>query len=127
MSFWGKARFWFVLRWASGAQRKADQWQSDSKKMVGLLERRVKQLTVLQRKLNSINDTTIEDLEECKELMARHQGAVDALNAELEILKEVTVPGLTEAHQGLVDRIQAERADQKRRQIMAMPSEEGMR
>lgn len=99
-------------------------WSRDANRLRRRIEKHIKKLKSLERKLVDIGDTIVEDLEEADHIVRRHEEATDGLQSELTILKELTVPGLTKAHQLMVQRAEADTAVQVRKQVTYSAQEE---
>jgi hypothetical protein len=57
--------------------------------------------------------------DDVERMMERHQTTTDSLEAELEVVRDVTLPSLTMANQMLLSRWEAEVAIQTRRRLFA--------
>lgn len=117
---------WFALRRISNAERRADHWVSESTKLQKRLVRHKKKLEAIVNRFQLVSESMLEDLDESDRLIGKHSEALDSLNAELRICKELTIPGLIIAHQLMISRTEADVTVQVRKQVVIPPVEQGM-
>ncbi len=80
-----------------------------------------RRLTRHQGRLKHLAETIAEDLDEAVELNKDRDQALEMLENENEVLRDVLVPELTAAQQMALARWEAEMAVQKHRNVAAMP------
>lgn len=115
-----QSTFGWLAKWlmdvrSSEANRLAIDWIRDSNRIRRSIHRDLKKLRSCEQRLRDISETVVEDLEEANHLLKRHEEAVNGMQAELLILKELTVPGLTTSHELVVQRAKADIAAQVRK------------
>ena len=81
-------------------------------------------MVALRAQTDLIGRSLVEDLEEACLVEADQAKVVEALQSELEVLRNVTVPELTAAHHLILQRYDAETAIEVRRQMAQRPREE---
>ena len=117
-------RSWLALRRYGTAEIMARRWIERSRAVAERLNRRRSELAALRGQTDLIGRSLVEDLEEARSVEADQAKAVEALQSELEVLRNVTVPELTAAHHLILQRYDAETAIEVRRQMAQRPREE---
>jgi len=123
MRWWAWLKECLLYRRMTRAERKYHRWRQDVERLSKVMDRHNKQLRTVRSQLVSISESVSEDLEESRLVMDRQAEVVGELNAELEILKETTVPFLTAAHQVAMATMDADASVQIRRRVSMMPQE----
>jgi hypothetical protein len=103
--------------------RKANGCERKVRRTLARLAKRRKQLAAIGRKQAAVGEALAEDLEEADGNLRALEEAMEALRAELQVLKEVTIPALVTAHKLIVERNVADTAIQVRRQMAASVAE----
>lgn len=88
-------------------------------KSIRKLDRRKRELAALERCLKLIVDTTAEDVEEAMDTVKQSGEATDAVRGQLQILEDMTIPGMVRQNTRLLALWDAETAIQVRRQVAA--------
>jgi len=107
-------RNYFAYRRLSAARSRAVRVIRRSEK----LDRR---MAKHQKQLKHLADTIAEDLDEAIDLNRDRDQALEMLENENEVLRDVLVPELTAAQQMAVARWEAEMSIQKYKSVAAMP------
>jgi len=106
----------------SRAEAMYRQWRGDVERVTSELDRYRRRLVSIRRQLEMIGEAVSEDLEEVQLLAEQKTRVVDELNAELEILKNTTVPGLVAANHLVITQLDAQTAIQERQRVAALPT-----
>lgn len=115
---------WFALRWLSSTERIVISFEKKLKETQYLLRKRYRQLTSLQRRLELISETLVEDLEEAQTLQKQYEETVSSLREENRIYSNVTIPTLMTEHARILQCLKAELSIAVRHQVMATPDRE---
>ena len=115
------------LNFALGKLKKASNivsfYENESYELNKRLEKRRIELTNLQRRIESLGGTLVEDLEEADSIQRRHRQAVDTLKDENDVLKNKTIPTLVASADLLQQRYNTETAIEIRRAMALKPHE----
>lgn len=84
-------------------------------------ERRRMTLEKLKSRLASIVETSVEELEAADNVQRQYNEAVETLQSELRVLRDVTVPGLVAANKLCLAELDSWTSVQVRRQVAALP------
>ena len=107
-------RSWLAYRRLSAARRRAVRVINRSRYLD-------KRLARYKKQLKHLAETIAEDLDEAIDLNKDRDQALEMLENENEVLRDVLVPELTAAQQFALSRWEAEMAVQKYKQVAAMP------
>lgn len=114
---WASSRW--KMRHLSVARRLAAEWELRANEAQNKLRRDRKRLVALQRQLQVISDTIVEDLDQAESVNNSQEAVVNALKEENQVMTKVLVPSLTAAHRLVLERYDAEIAIQARRAAAA--------
>lgn len=109
------------LRRMTSAELRCLLWKHDVDRLSGSLSRRGRELKAARGRLEAVGRSLAEDLDEAKLLLEKRADVVDALNSELEILRDSTVPGLVAASEAMLDKWRTLTAIEQGRQIGVSP------
>lgn len=124
-SIFFRIRSWVNLRKIYTSERMVRDLERRMQQSLTILNRKQRKLESLQKRLLSINESVLEDLEEATNIQVRYEETMTALRSENRILKDVTIPTLTAEHKRILTVVDADTAAAVRRQVSAS-SEGGM-
>ena len=113
----------FALSKLKKASNIVSFYENESYELNKRLEKRRIELTNLQRRIESLGETLVEDLEEADSIQRRHRQAFDTLKDENDVLKNKTIPTLVASADLLLQRYDAETAIEIRRAMVLKPNE----
>jgi len=113
----------FALSKLKKASNIVSFYENESYELNKRLEKRRIELTNLQRRIESLGGTLVEDLEEADSIQRRHRQAVDTLKDENDVLKNKTIPTLVASADLLQQRYNTETAIEIRRAMALKPHE----
>lgn len=117
---------WLEYRRLKALGRGIKQSQAMASKSRKKLDKQLKQLKVVERRLMLISETVVEDVEEARQSQVKLEEALEAATSKIKILEETTIPTLVAQNQLILKRIDAETAIAVRNQVAAMPMERGV-
>jgi len=115
---------WFVTQSLIASELVTEDAEKRINKISRRLSKHIKALRAQRKILDSINSSVVEDLEEADKALKQSEDALSAQRSELKILREVTLPTLTEQHKLILQRCEADIAVQVRRQVAVSPDRE---
>lgn len=118
---WRWIRGRLSLRRTSFAERRYRRWKLNVERLSRSLEKHNQKLKFMQDRLETLGQSLRADLEESRNLLSRQSEVMDALNAELEILNNSTVPGLTAVSEAMIDKWSTLSAIEQRKQVAVLP------
>ena len=108
----------FALNKLKKASNIVSFYENENYELNKRLEKRKVELTNLQRRIESLGETLVEDLEEADSIQRRHRQAFDTLKDENDVLKNKTIPTLVASADLLLQRYDAETAIEIRRAMV---------
>ena len=115
---------WLALRRLSCTERIVVSFEKRLKETQYLLRKRHRQLISVQKRLELVSDTLMEDLEEAQSLQKQYEETVSALREENKIYSNVTLPTLMAEHTRILECLKAEVSMAVRHQIIATADRE---
>ncbi len=78
----------------------------------------------VQRRIVAIAESAAEEAEQVERDQRRYEETIDKLRSELQVLNDVTIPGLVAANKMTLAELDSWTAIHARRQALALPNEE---
>jgi uncharacterized protein YukE len=79
-------------------------------------------LGAFERRMRSINAAAAEDVEEANRIQEQYEKTVEGLRSELQVLRDVTVPGLVQSNKMMLSELDKYTAINVRQQVGASPN-----
>ena len=108
---------YLALRRIYKADKIAQRCDKRLERMIVKLEKRKKELRSLDRKVSSVNELAVEDIDESTAALKSAKEALEAVRSEQRIADEITIPTLVQSNRLLLERASADTAEQVRRQV----------
>ena len=112
-----KIKLWWAFRRLSLARQALFQWETDSQQVLKQLQRKIRKLESLDRKLRSISESVLEDLADADKTIEQHSHALASIRSEYDVLKDVTLPTLCSENRAFRERWNAEIASARIRNV----------
>lgn len=81
------------------------------------LEKKRKQLKALAKRLDSLTESWMEELEDAKRIIDQSQTAIEALEHKVQVYEDMVLPLMTQEQQAYIEREKARTDLEVRRQV----------
>ena len=119
MSKWGDFILSHItLRNRRKSDRLAQMCVRRCKTVLGILKKREKELRTLQKRVDSVTKVLLNDLEESEDVIENLKNSLVAVQSELQIADEVTIPALVQASKLVLERTTASTTKEVQKQVI---------